>query len=71
MERGWDPEVKKYLLKIVNSIALGLLWLMSTVTAGLYYGLAFKNELTGMAFYIIAIVSLILYIRYLTVLWKK
>jgi len=37
MEQGWDPEVTKYFRKIINTIFIGLLWLMAVLTAGLYY----------------------------------
>jgi len=39
-ESGWDPEVKRYFRKIMNSFALGLLWMLTSVTVGLYFGLA-------------------------------
>ena len=39
MERGWDPEVKRYLKKIIQTISWGLLWLMAGVTGGIYFEL--------------------------------
>ena len=44
MEQGWDPEVKKYFVKILNSISIGLLWLMAMVTAGLYFQLGYRTN---------------------------
>ena len=44
MEQGWGPDVKKYLRKVLNTIAYGLLWLMAALTAGLYFGLAYHPD---------------------------
>jgi hypothetical protein len=73
-ERGWDPDVKKFLLKVLNSISLGLLWLMGSVTAGIYYKLAYAGDnplIYTILFYVILVVTLALLIRYLLNLWKK
>ena len=72
-EQGWDPEVKKYFLKILNTISTGLLWLMSTVTAGIYFELGWTGERPLYAvilFYVIAVASFILLLRYYYRLWK-
>ncbi len=72
-EQGWDPEVKKYFLKILNTISTGLLWLMSTVTAGIYFELGWTGERPLYAvilFYVIAVAAFILLLRYYYRLWK-
>jgi membrane protein DedA with SNARE-associated domain len=72
MEQGWDPEVKKYFQKILNTIGYGLLWLMAALTAGLYLGLAYHHDtLYSVIFYTIFVISLCLLIRYYYRLWKK
>jgi uncharacterized membrane protein len=74
MEQGWDPEVKRYFRKIISSFSYGLLWLMSGVTAGLYYRLAYRKDISVVyviLFYACFIVSLLLLLRYLYRLWKK
>lgn len=74
MEQGWDPEVKKYLRKVIQTISLGLLWLMTGVTAGIYFELGYTNgkPVTGtILFYTAMAVSLLLLIRYLYKMWKK
>lgn len=74
MERGWDPEVKKYLKKIINSLFSGLLWLMACVTAGLYFELGSSNGkpvIYTILFYAGMLISLLLLIRYLYNTWKK
>lgn len=72
MEQGWDPEVKKYFQKIMNTIALGLFWLMAVLTAGLYFGLAYHSTtLYSVLFYIGFAVSLFLLLRYYYRIWRK
>ena len=75
MERGWDPEIKKYFLRIAKSVSLGLMWLMACIAAGLYYELAYTGSGTPLiyviVFYLFAIISLILLFKYLQKLWKK
>ena len=40
MEQGWDDDVKVFFVKILNSVAMTLLWVLAAVTAGLYFKLA-------------------------------
>lgn len=74
MEQGWDPEVKRYFQKIINSFSFGLLWLMSCVTAGLYFGLAYRRDIPFVfviLFYVYLLASLYLLLRYYHRIWKK
>jgi hypothetical protein len=74
MEQGWDPEVKRYFRKIISSLSIGLLWLMSSVTAGLYFGLAYRKDISVVyivLFYVLLAASLFLLLRYYYNLWKK
>ncbi len=72
MEQGWDPEVTKYFRKIINTIAMGLLWLMTALTAGLYFRLAYhSNILYLILFYTGLTISLGLLIRYYYRMWKN
>ena len=74
MERGWDPDVKKYLKKVMGSISFGLLWLMAGVTAGIYYELAYSNGkpvIYTVLFYAGMLITLLVLIRYLYNTWKK
>jgi hypothetical protein len=71
MEQGWDPEVKRYFKKIMNTIALGLLWLMMVLTAGLYFRMAYHgNLISTILFYAAVLVSLFFLIRYYCRIWK-
>jgi biotin transporter BioY len=74
MESGWDPEVKHFFVKILNSISLGLMWMLACATAGLYFQLGYTNgkPLYGtIIFYVCAVGSLFLLLRHLKKLWRK
>jgi len=74
MEQGWDPDVKKFFLKILNSIFWGLLWLITCATVGIYFQLGYKGAkpfVYSILFYIGMILGLVLLIRWLYRTWKK
>ncbi len=74
MEQGWDPDVKKYFLKVLNSFCLGLLWLAACATAGIYYGLANtagKPLIYTVLFYAGMLLSLLLLLGFYYRTWKK
>jgi len=43
MPQGMEPEVRKYLFKVLNSLCYGLLWMALNVLGGLYWGYAIIN----------------------------
>lgn len=47
MPSGMEPEMKRYLRKVLNTIFIGLLWLMLNVTFGIYFGFAFSGDGIG------------------------
>jgi hypothetical protein len=73
MEQGWDPEIKKYFLRIIKSVSVGLMWLMACI-AGLYYELAYTGSGTPLVFviiyYVCAAASFLWLLVYLRKLWK-
>jgi hypothetical protein len=74
MEQGWDPDVKKFLLKVLNSISMSLLWLIACATGGIYYELGYsagKPVIYTILFYAAMLISLLLLIRYLYNTWNK
>jgi FtsH-binding integral membrane protein len=74
MEQGWDPDVKRYFRKILNTISVGLFWLMSAAAAGLYFGLATPGEhlrVSNIIFYVVLLLTFGLLIRYFVRLWKN
>ncbi|MBI5858198.1 MAG: hypothetical protein HZB42_11205 [Sphingobacteriales bacterium] len=73
-ERGWDSQVKKYFLKIIRSVSLGLLWLMACAVAGIYFKLAWLHGqpvIYTILFYAGMIVTLYFLARYLYNTWKE
>lgn len=71
MEQGWDPEVRKYFRKIINTLFIGLFWLMTVLTAGLYFGLAaHHNTVYRVIFFAGLLVSLAFLLRYYYKTWR-
>jgi hypothetical protein len=69
-----EPEVKDFLKKIVSSVFLGLVWLMLSMTFGIYFGFIFIEEKISAAnilFYSIFFISFIFLIRFYVKTWKK
>jgi len=74
MPEGMEPDTKKYLLKVLNSLFAGLLWLSLNVLGGLYLGfgiierrLSFPNVL----FFAWFLLSLMILLYYYYRTWKK
>ena len=73
MQPNWDPDVKKFLLKVLNSVSLVLLWMMASATAGIYFKLAYTNGrpvVYTILFYAGMFITLLLLLRYLYKTWK-
>ena len=71
---GMEPDIKDFLKKIIQSIFLGLLWMMVNMTAGIYFGLLFiQDRLSAgnILFYIFLAGSLTSLIRFYVRIWKK
>jgi predicted benzoate:H+ symporter BenE len=74
MESGWDPDVKNFLLKILNSISLVLAWLIAGATAGIYFKLGYDNGkpiIYTILFYLAMVVTFFLLVRHLYRMWNK
>ncbi|MEJ7585999.1 MAG: hypothetical protein WKI04_00415 [Ferruginibacter sp.] len=68
-----EPEVKEFLIKIVQSLSMGLAWLLINMSIGIYYGFAFFEgapTLSNYVYYAGFMGSLILLIVYLKKKWK-
>jgi hypothetical protein len=69
-----EPGVKKYLIRIVNTLSLGLLWLALNSTFGIMYDYAFIHDhiRTGnILFYIFFLSSLAAFIWWAIYVWSK
>ncbi len=69
-----EPGVREYLIRIVNTLSVGLLWMAINTTAGIMYDYAFVHEhitIGNIVFYIWFIISLILFLWWVIRLWSK
>lgn len=74
MERGWDPEVKKYFRKVLFSITYGLIWLMTMAWLGLYKGysgIRGNPSVTNILFYAFMFLTLAVLLYYYYRTWRK
>lgn len=74
MSEGFEPETKKYLLKVLNSFAIGMLWLILNVLGGLYWGFGIvdkKISVYNILFFLWFISSLLALLYYYYSRWKK
>ena len=74
MPQGMEPEAKKYLLKVLNSLSFGLLWLTLNVLGGLYWGYAIIEEklsLSNVLFFAWFLLSLIVLLYFYYRIWRK
>ncbi|MBM3914614.1 MAG: hypothetical protein ACKOC7_03165 [Sphingomonadales bacterium] len=74
MEQGWDSEVSAFFIRIVNAIAVTIIWMLSASTIGLYAGLAVPGRYAAWIttlFYVLLLASFVALLRYLRNAWKK
>ena len=68
-----EEDVKEFLIKIVQSISMGLVWLLANMSIGIYFGFAFfegRPSLGHYIYYAVFILTLIALINYLRKKWK-
>lgn len=68
-----EPDVRLFLINIVQSLSMGLLWLLVNMTAGIYYKLGFFDNFPAWynyLFYVWLIASFGLLLWYLRRKWK-
>ena len=68
-----EPDVKAFLLLIVQTISMGILWLLINMTVGIYFNYAFfegSPSIWNIIYYIFFLISLALLIMYLRKKWK-
>ena len=73
MSSGWDDGVRQFFGKILNSVALGLLWMMTAAITGIYFEFGFldrKPVYIPVIFYSLLLISFIFLIRHLVKKWK-
>jgi len=70
---GMEDDTREFLVKIVNTISMVLLWMITCVFLGIFLGYAFfegSPNWKNIVFYIVFLVSLFFLIRYLIRKWK-
>ncbi|MCB0709680.1 MAG: hypothetical protein KDC15_09865 [Chitinophagaceae bacterium] len=70
---GMEDETKELLLKIINTVSIVLIWMISNVYIGIYKGFAFfenKARLTNYIYYAGFLITLVALIIYLKRKWK-
>ena len=68
-----EPDVKAFLLLIIQTLSMGLLWLLINMSFGIYYGFAFfegSPTIGNYLYWLGFLVSLTLLILYLRKKWK-
>jgi hypothetical protein len=71
---GWDPEVKKYFRKIMNSFSVGLMWLLCIATMGLFFQLGIVSNgirWYNIVFYLFALISFVALLYYFYKIWSR
>jgi uncharacterized protein with PQ loop repeat len=69
---GMEEETRDFLVLIVNTIALVLLWMIANVLAGIYFKLAFFSGHPGVwniVYYVLSFGTLFIIIRHLKRKW--
>ncbi len=70
---GMEDETRDFLVRILNTIAIVLLWMMLNVFFGIYKNYAFFNGIPNWKnylFYTLFIISFVVLIIYLRRKWK-
>ena len=68
-----EDDVREFLVKIMQSISMGLVWLLANMSIGIYFGFAFFEGIPTIGnyvYYIAFLASLIALIIYLRKKWK-
>lgn len=68
-----EDDIKGFLVLIVNTIAVIVIWMMANVLVGIYLGYGFfENKISwkNILYYIAFVVSLIFLVRYVWRKWK-
>ena len=70
---GMEDETKNFLVRIVQTISLVLIWMLLNVYFGIYKEYAFFEDRlnwTNYLFYSLSLISLVLLLRHLWRKWK-
>jgi hypothetical protein len=71
---GMEPEVKDFLKKVLQSVFIGLLWMIVNMTTGIFFGLLFINDkisIGNIIYYLFLVISLAGLIWFYYRTWKN
>lgn len=72
-----EPDVKEFLLRIVQTISMAIVWLLINMSVGIYFGFAFFDDTPSLGNYIyyvwfvVSFGSLIFYFKKKWKGWKE
>lgn len=69
-----EPEVTAFLIRIVNTLSVGLLWMVCNTTFGIMYGFGFwegEMKVGNIFFYIFFAISFVDVIWFMIEMWSK
>ncbi len=70
---GMEDDTRAFLVLIVNTIALVLMWMIANVLIGIYWGYAFYElsiSWKNIVYYIISLATLVWLVWYISKKWK-
>ncbi len=72
--QGWDPEVRRYFRKIMNTFGVGAIWLLFMATLGLFLRMGYVRnglDVYNIVFYLFFLLTFPLLIWYFYRVWRK
>jgi hypothetical protein len=72
--QGWDPEVKRYFRKIMNTFGVGAIWLLFMATLGLFLRMGYVRngfDVFNIVFYVLFLISFPLLLWYFYRVWRR
>ena len=70
---GMEDDTREFLVRILNTVAIVLVWMMANVFIGIYKGYAFfadKPDWTNYIYYLFLVTSLVFLLVHLKRKWK-
>ena len=72
--QGWDPDIKRFFRKILNTFGVAVLWFLFMSTLGLFLRMGYvynRIDVYNIIFYALLLVSFPLLILFLYRQWRK
>ncbi|MDQ3277780.1 MAG: hypothetical protein M3Q06_05615 [Bacteroidota bacterium] len=72
--QDWDPEIKRYFSRILNTFVVTAVWLLFMSTLGLFLRMGYVQngfDVYNIVFYGLLLLSFPLLLRYIVRLWRR